>query len=257
MWYILSMEQALCLHLNPGLEKLRSTKDAVDNLAEEGRRMATQVEIKVTQANAFARQVEADKAAVNAETQLADVEAAACAVKARDVADLQGRCEQELAVAEPLVAQAEAALNTLSKKDLGTMRALRANMFGRSFGVCVCAFTCAQMGCLFLSLSCCCTTSVSGEHDTPGEMKSLKKPPAGVDDVTAVVLILLEGNPKDKSWAAATRCMNNVDKFLERLKGFKPRIDAGEIPPKSFEAVRTYLELPHFNRYAMHRRAPT
>ena len=54
-----------------------------------------------------------------------------------------------------------------------------------------------------------------------GEAKSLKKPPAGVDDVTAVVIILLEGNPKDKSWAAAQKLMNNVDKFLERLKTFK------------------------------------
>lgn len=54
-----------------------------------------------------------------------------------------------------------------------------------------------------------------------GEAKSLKKPPAGVDDITAVVIILLEGNPKDKSWGAAQKLMNNVDKFLERLKGFK------------------------------------
>ena len=36
-----------------------------------------------------------------------------------------------------------------------------------------------------------------------GETKALKKPPAGVDDVTAVVLILLDNNPKDKSWGAA------------------------------------------------------
>jgi hypothetical protein len=36
-----------------------------------------------------------------------------------------------------------------------------------------------------------------------GEMKSLKKPPPGVDDITAVVLCLLENVPKDKSWAAA------------------------------------------------------
>jgi Microtubule-binding stalk of dynein motor len=54
-----------------------------------------------------------------------------------------------------------------------------------------------------------------------GEAKSLKKPPAGVDDVTAVIIILLEGNPKDKSWAAAQKLMNNVDKFMERLKTFK------------------------------------
>ena len=33
-----------------------------------------------------------------------------------------------------------------------------------------------------------------------GEAKSLKKPPAGVDDITAVILILLQNNPKDKSY---------------------------------------------------------
>ena len=43
--------------------------------------------------------------------------------------------------------------------------------------------------------------------------------------------------------------MNNVDKFLERLKTFKPLIDDGKIPKKSFDATRSYLELPHFNRY--------
>ena len=44
--------------------------------------------------------------------------------------------------------------------------------------------------------------------------------------------------------------MNNVDKFLDRLKTFKPLIDDGKIPKKSFDATRSYLELPHFNRYA-------
>lgn len=38
-----------------------------------------------------------------------------------------------------------------------------------------------------------------------GEAKSLKKPPPGVDDITAVIIILLEGNPKDKSWGAACK----------------------------------------------------
>ncbi len=43
--------------------------------------------------------------------------------------------------------------------------------------------------------------------------------------------------------------MNNVDKFLDRLKTFKPLIDDGKIPKKSFDATRSYLELPHFNRW--------
>jgi hypothetical protein len=57
--------------------------------------------------------------------------------------------------------------------------------------------------------------------------------PSGVDDITAVVLILLEGNPKDKGWAAAAKLMNNVDKFLERLRCFKAVIDEGKARAQS------------------------
>lgn len=73
-------------------------------------------------------------------------------------------------------------------------------------------------------------------------------PCAGVDDITAVVIILLEGNPKDKSWGAAQKLMNNVDKFLERLKGFKAVIDQGQVAKKTVEACRSYLALPHFDK---------
>jgi dynein heavy chain, axonemal len=117
---------------------------------------------------------------VNAENESAKVEAEKCAEIAREVSEKQAVCERDLAAAEPLVAQAEAALETLNKKDLG-------------------------------------------------ETKSLKKPPPGVDDITAVVIILLEGNPKDRSWGAAAKLMNNVDKFMERLRGFKSIIDLGQV----------------------------
>ena len=118
----------------------------------------------------------------------------------------QTSCERDLAAAEPLVLQAEAALDTLNKKDLG-------------------------------------------------EAKSLKKPPAGVDDITAVIIILLEGNPKDKSWAAACKLMNNVDKFLDRLKGFKGIIDSGGVQKKTVEATREYLALPHFNKETIYNKS--
>ncbi|KAK9817742.1 hypothetical protein WJX72_001478 [[Myrmecia] bisecta] len=185
--------------LDTGLAKLTKTQKDVDVLVEEAKIKAVEVERKVVEADAFAEKVGAEKAKVNVENDAAQVEAAKCAVIAKDVSELAARCEADLAAAEPLVAQAEAALDTLNKKDLG-------------------------------------------------EAKSLKKPPAGVDDVTAVVVILLENNPKDKSWAAAQKMMNNVDKFLERLKTFKPLIDDGKIPKKNFDATRSYLELPHFNR---------
>ena len=88
-----------------------------------------------------------------------------------------------------------------------------------------------------------------------GEAKSLKKPPAGVDDITAVIIILLQNNPKDKSWNAATKMMSNVDKFMETLKGFKQKIDDGEVPKKSVDACRPYLELEHFNRDAIYNKS--
>eukprot|EP00891_Asterochloris_glomerata_P001316 jgi/Astpho2/1316/Aster-06188 len=185
--------------LDTGLGKLQKTQKDVDILVEEAKIKAVEVEKKVADADIFAEQVGVEKAKVNLENDAAQVEAEKCAVIAKDVTELQARCEKDLAAAEPLVAMAEAALDTLNKKDLG-------------------------------------------------EAKSLKKPPAGVDDITAVILILLEGNPKDKSWGAACKVMNNVDKFLERLKGFKPLIDDNKIPKKSFDATRSYLELPHFNR---------
>lgn len=46
-----------------------------------------------------------------------------------------------------------------------------------------------------------------------GEAKSLKKPPPGVDDITAVVIILLEGNPKDKSWGAACKVSDEFQTY--------------------------------------------
>lgn len=59
-----------------------------------------------------------------------------------------------------------------------------------------------------------------------------------MDDITAVVIILLEANPKDKSWGAAQKLMNNVDKFLDRLKTFKAVIDEGRLLKKTVEATR-------------------
>lgn len=56
---------------------------------------------------------------MNLENEAAQVEAEKCGVIAKDVTELQARCEKDLAAAEPLVAQAEAALDTLNKKDLG------------------------------------------------------------------------------------------------------------------------------------------
>jgi dynein heavy chain len=54
------------------------------------------------------------------------------------------------------------------------------------------------------------------------ELKALSSPPAGVDDVTSGVLVLLGGGkiPKDLSWGAAKKAMGNVDQFLNTLLAF-------------------------------------
>ena len=102
-----------------GLAKLHKTQKDVDVLVEEAKIKAVEVEKKVAGADAFAEQVGVEKTKVNAENDAAQVEAEKCGVIAKDVTELQARCEQDLAAAEPLVAQAEAALDTLNKKDLG------------------------------------------------------------------------------------------------------------------------------------------
>lgn len=185
--------------LTVGLAKLNKTKGEVDVLMAEAEIKSKEVELKVKEANEFAEKVGEEKEKVNLENEAAQVEAEKCAAIAKEVSEKQASCEHDLAQAEPLVQQAEAALDTLNKKDLG-------------------------------------------------EMKSLKKPPPGVDDVTAVVLILLDGNPKDKSWQAACKSMNNVDAFLGRLKSYKALVDSNQVAKKNVDACRSYLELPHFEK---------
>lgn len=81
-----------------------------------------------------ALQVGAEKEKVNAENESAQVEADKCAVIAREVSEKQASCERDLAAAEPLVQQAEAALDTLNKKDLGETKSLKKPPPGKSHG---------------------------------------------------------------------------------------------------------------------------
>lgn len=185
--------------LENGLNKLHKVQGEVDLLVEDAKVKAVEVEHKVASANAFAAEVGVEKEKANEENAQAQIEADKCAVIAAEVSAKQADCERDLAAAEPLVAQAMAALDSVNKKDLG-------------------------------------------------EAKSLKKPPTGVDDVTAVVIILLDGNPKDKSWGAAQKMMNNVDKFIDRVKSFNQLIDAGQVAPKTVDACRPYLQLEHFTK---------
>ena len=83
-----------------------------------------------------------------------------------------------------------------------------------------------------------------------GELKSLGKPPPGVDDVTAACIFMLHDGSKgkvDTSWKAAQIMMKDVNGFMMTLIGFKARIDAGKVPKANFKSMKPLLEKEHFN----------
>ncbi|RLO10654.1 hypothetical protein DYB28_016073, partial [Aphanomyces astaci] len=67
------------------------------------------------------------------------------------------------------------------------------------------------------------------------ELKSLPKPPAGVDLVTKACLILVEKEYKNHKWDRAKKMMNNPGAFLDSLKVFRgediPEADIGRVEP--------------------------
>ena len=91
-----------------------------------------------------------------------------------------------------------------------------------------------------------------------GELKSLGKPPGGVDDVTAAVIYMLHPTGKgkiDTSWKAAQVMMKDVNGFLNTLMGYKDRIDEGSIPKNNFKLLAPLLELEHFNMDTMKKKS--
>eukprot|EP00928_Gymnodinium_smaydae_P046962 TRINITY_DN3130_c0_g1_i2.p1 TRINITY_DN3130_c0_g1~~TRINITY_DN3130_c0_g1_i2.p1 ORF type:complete len:821 (-),score=146.86 TRINITY_DN3130_c0_g1_i2:256-2718(-) len=81
------------------------------------------------------------------------------------------------------------------------------------------------------------------------ELKSLGKPPRGVDTVCASLLHLLagispnveltkRGNVKDVSWKAFQKVAGNVDRLMEDCATFSDAIDAGKVPRRNIERAR-------------------
>ena len=87
------------------------------------------------------------------------------------------------------------------------------------------------------------------------ELKSLLKPPLGVEDVTAAILAL-KGEPvKSRDWNSAKYLMRDPATFILELKGFKQAIDDGKMTPSYVDAARQYLNLEHFNSSIMIQRS--
>jgi dynein heavy chain len=91
-----------------------------------------------------------------------------------------------------------------------------------------------------------------------GELKSLGKPPAGVDDVTGAVIYMLHPSGKgkiDTSWKAAQIMMKDVNAFLNTLMGYKDRIDAGTVPKNNFKLLEPLVEKEWFNVDTMRKKS--
>jgi len=182
--------------LGNGLEKLETTSKDVAILMEQVQVKSVEVEAAARKADEVAEVVGGEKAKVEVAASAANEEAAKTAIVADAASKMQADCERDLAAAIPAVEKAEAALDTLNKKDLG-------------------------------------------------ELKSLAKPPAGVDDVTAAVLAMRGEGPKNRDWNAAKNMMKDVNKFIEDLKGMKGIIDSSSMPAKNVDGARPYLALEH------------
>ena len=75
------------------------------------------------------------------------------------------------------------------------------------------------------------------------ELKSLPKPPAGVEKVTAACLILLEHEYKNNmKWDRAKKMMANVDQFKNQLKAY----DGRTIPEDEVKKVEVFTLDPEF-----------
>jgi len=193
--------QAAQDRLQQGLDKLQGTAKAVGELEEFLKVKSVEVEEKIASAEELSEKVGTEKEICNVEGAAAAIEQEKCEKIAEEVAQKQADCERDLAAALPAVAKAMEALDTINKKDLG-------------------------------------------------ELKALKKPPSGIDDVMGAVMCLLSpasGVAKDRSWGAAQKTMKEIDKFMKALFEFKSVIDAEQVPAANFKAVRNYLKLEVFD----------
>ena len=182
--------------LSNGLVKLEQTGKDVSLLMEQVQVKSAEVEVAKQKADEVAEIVGGEKAKVEVAAASASEEAAKTAVIAESASKMQASCEKDLEAAIPAVEKAEAALDTLNKKDLG-------------------------------------------------ELKSLAKPPPGVDDVTNAILAMRGEPPKSRDWNAAKNMMKDVNKFIEDLKSLKGVIDRSEMVAKNVDACRPYLALEH------------
>ncbi|NXA80882.1 DYH9 protein, partial [Thryothorus ludovicianus] len=108
--------------LENGLEKLKSTSAQVDELKAKLAAQEVELKQKNEDADRLIQVVGVEKEKVSRKKAVADEEERKVALITQEVEQKQKDCEEDLAKAEPALAAAQAALNTLNKTNLTELR---------------------------------------------------------------------------------------------------------------------------------------
>jgi dynein heavy chain len=109
--------------LENGLDKLLSSSAMVEELQANLVKEQATVEEKMAATAALLTRVGADQLVVGEEKEKAAVEEEKCTAIATEVTEFQNQCAKDLEAAEPIIAAAEAALNSLDKGSLTELKA--------------------------------------------------------------------------------------------------------------------------------------
>lgn len=118
--------------LENGLTKLQSTASQVDDLKSKLASQEVELAQKNEDADALIERVGVETEKVSKEKEFADGEEKKVAIIAKEVGEKQVSCETDLAKAEPALAAAQDALNTLNKTNLTELKS-----FGTPPSACV------------------------------------------------------------------------------------------------------------------------
>ena len=192
-----------------GVVKLTETGEVVAKLEEELKIFSVEVEAKKKTADEQAEIVGGEKAKVEAQNAIAEEEAAKCSEIKTMVEAKMNSVQKDLDAALPLVEKAKAALAGLNIDDFRMLKALKTPPADIAT-----TFTCA--------LHLLCRIDPNVPVDKNGKLKT------------------------EKPWSTALSLMGNPAAFLETLNGFKAKIDAEEVSPNNFKAIRPTLADPNF-----------
>ena len=183
--------------LENGVDKIEQASTQVADLQLSLKQEQIIVEEKKATTNALIESIGQEKVVVDQAVESGRDDEEKCAKIAEEVTAFQAECERDLAAAEPIIKEAEAALNSLDKASLG-------------------------------------------------ELKTFGSPSAEIVGVGAACIILTAPKgkiPKDLSWNASKKMMQNVDSFLRSLKEF----DKDNVPVNCVEKVeKDYISDPGF-----------